>query len=111
MCNGWWIVLYVGFLNTAACATAVPASGRHPAPEQLSASVSVSGLDLTTPEGARIAHERVRKEALRLCRKFSDSRKISDRETVADCMRQATDAALERLRNADRPRAAEVSAY
>ena len=35
MCNGfrWWIVLYVCFLNTAACATAVPASGRHPAPD------------------------------------------------------------------------------
>src|SRR6185295_18732325 len=38
--------------------------------ERLSASVSLSDLDLATPEGMRAARERVRKEALRLCRKF-----------------------------------------
>jgi UrcA family protein len=71
--------------------------------ERLSASVSLSDLDLASPEGMRVARERVRKQALRLCRKFSDSRRISDRETVADCMRQAAEAASSSL-NARHPR-------
>ena len=65
--------------------------------ETLSATVSVSDLDLTTPAGIQAARERLTKQALILCGKFSDSRRISNRETMADCVRHAVAEALKRL--------------
>jgi UrcA family protein len=85
--------LLQGILATIPSEAVMGDPQKAPDVERLSASVSLSDLDLRTPEGLRAAHERVRKEALRLCRKFSDSRRISDRETIADCMREATEAA------------------
>jgi UrcA family protein len=68
-------------------ATADP--GCRDTSERFSAVVPLSDLDLKTQTGVRAARERIRQTALRLCRKFSDSRKISDRETLADCVRQS----------------------
>lgn len=72
--------------TTSLSAATVPAHGRDP--ERFSAVVTLSNLDLKTPAGARVARDRIKRAALRLCRKFSDSRRVSDRQTVADCMHQ-----------------------
>jgi UrcA family protein len=76
---------------------AIADSGHPPSSERLSATVSLSDLNLATPEGMRSARARLARQALTLCRKFSDSRRISDRETVADCVRDAVAEALARL--------------
>jgi UrcA family protein len=71
------------------------------------AKVSLAGLDLSTPEGARAAYERIKTTAQRLCFRLSDSRKIDFQavynecvvETVADTVRRInapTLAALEK---------------
>jgi UrcA family protein len=44
----------------------------HSAPDSRSSKVSLSDLDLTTPEGARAARERVHHEARRLCEQVAD---------------------------------------
>jgi UrcA family protein len=43
-----------------------------PAPETLSARVSLADVDLSTPEGQRIAYERLRQTARRLCSRLED---------------------------------------
>ena len=71
------------------------------------AKVSLAGLDLSTPEGARAAYERIKTTAQHLCFQLSDPRKIDDQvlynacliETVADTVRRInapTVAALEK---------------
>jgi UrcA family protein len=71
-------------------------------PERVSATVSLADLDLATPEGARLAHDRLAKTALTLCRRFSDARRASDRATIADCVREAlTEAIHSRSRSSD----------
>jgi UrcA family protein len=84
-------------LATVVPGLAIADSGHPPIRDRLSATVSLSDLDLTTPEGMRSARERLARQALTLCRKFSDSRRISDRETVADCVRDALAEALAQL--------------
>jgi UrcA family protein len=71
------------------------------------AKVSLAGLDLSTPEGARVAYERIKTTAERLCFQMSDPRKIDYQavynlcvnETLADTVRRInapTLAALEK---------------
>jgi UrcA family protein len=71
------------------------------------AKVSLAGLDLSTLKGARIAYERIKTTAERLCFQLSDPRKIDDQavynvcvsETLADTVRRMnspTVAALEK---------------
>ncbi len=71
------------------------------------AKVSLAGLDLSTPEGARSAYERIKVTAERLCFQLADSRKIDYQavyntcvtETLADTVRRInapTVAALEK---------------
>jgi UrcA family protein len=71
------------------------------------AKVSLAGLDLSTPVGARAAYERIKTAAQSLCFQLSDSRRIDDHalydacfvETVADTVRRIhapTVAALEK---------------
>jgi UrcA family protein len=60
---------------------------RASAPETVAATVSFADLDLTTPVGISVAHKRLVAAAQRLCHKFSDSRRTSDRETSAACYR------------------------
>jgi UrcA family protein len=60
------------------------------------AKVSLTGLDLSTPEGARAAFERIKTAAKHLCFQLSDSRQVDDQvlynaclmETVADTVRR-----------------------
>jgi UrcA family protein len=66
-------------------------------PETASASVALAGLDLTTPTGVLEAHDRMAAAARRLCLKFMDERKVSARETYADCVHDALTAASQRL--------------
>jgi len=77
-------VALAGLLTIAASARAMADES-----DRVSATVTLSDLDLKTPAGAQAARDRIRKEALRLCRRFSDERRISYRETLADCVRQA----------------------
>jgi UrcA family protein len=66
-------------------------------PESVTTKVSLADLDLATPEGARAARDRLAKTANRLCRKFSDERKVSNVATLADCTRDTLNEALKRL--------------
>jgi UrcA family protein len=76
-------------------------------PATRAAKVSLAGLDLSTPAGARTAYERIKATAERLCFELSDPRKIDDQavynvcvsETLADTVRRInapTIAALEK---------------
>ena len=80
-------------LSTVAIATADPAR----VPEQVSRSVDLSGIDLSTPAGVAQAEVRIGEAARRLCRKFEDSRRVSSRETFADCVRDTRQASLRQL--------------
>jgi UrcA family protein len=66
-------------------------------PETASASVSLAGLDLSTPTGVLEAQDRMAAAAQRLCRKFMDERKVSALETYADCVHEALTDASQRL--------------
>jgi len=69
------------------------------------AKVSLAGLDLSTPEGARTAYERIKTTAERLCVQLSDPRKIDFQavynvcvvETLADAVRRINVPALAAL--------------
>ena len=47
--------------------TGMADSQPEPAPETLTARVSLTDVDLSTPEGQRVAYERLRQTARRLC--------------------------------------------
>ncbi len=69
------------------------------------ATVSLAGLDLSTPEGARAAYERIKTTVERLCFQMSDPRKIDYQavynvcvnETLADTVRRINAPALAAL--------------
>lgn len=61
------------------------------------ATVTVADLDLSTAEGARIARRRLQVAALRLCRAFSDSRRVANVATLRDCSRDAVADAVRRV--------------
>jgi UrcA family protein len=84
---------------------AVATIGHQPAPVtsySRTSKVSLADLDLTTPEGARAARERLRKEARRLCSQVADSEDLSHQtnfvacvdETLANARRQVAGPAL-----------------
>jgi UrcA family protein len=77
-------------------ASASPPNSRH-APETNSMTVSLSGLDLTTPQGLREARERLAKAAQHLCRRWSDSRKVDDSASYALCTEETIAKALSQL--------------
>ena len=66
-------------------------------PEVVTTKVSLADLDLTTPEGVRAARDRLAQTANRLCRRFSDDRRISNVATLEDCTRDTLNKALKRL--------------
>jgi UrcA family protein len=70
---------------------------RARAPETIATTVSFADLDLSTPVGIDAAHKRLVAAAQRLCHKFSDSRRISDRETSAACYRETLADATQRF--------------
>ena len=83
------IVVLIGLLSVVVPAAVRAAPAPPPALDRSTATVSVADLDLNTREGAQIARKRVRRAAIALCRKYSDPRRASDRETMADCVREA----------------------
>jgi UrcA family protein len=70
---------------------------RTSAPETVGTTVSFADLDLSTPVGINAAHKRLAAAAQRLCHQFSDSRRISDRETSAACYRETLADATQRF--------------
>jgi UrcA family protein len=50
------------------------------------AKVSLTDLDLSTPEGARAAYERIKTTAKHLCFQLSDPRKVDDRVLFRACL-------------------------
>jgi len=62
-------VLKVALIAICAIApiTGIAESQPEPAPETLTARVSLADVDLSTPEGQRVAHERLQQTARRLC--------------------------------------------
>jgi UrcA family protein len=78
-------------------ATVSAGTGPSKAAETTSVKISFAGLDLSTRAGLSIAQERVATAALLACERFSDSRKVDDRETLNLCYRTAFAAAMEQL--------------
>jgi UrcA family protein len=78
---------------------AVAAPPTDTAPVTRSAKVSLAGLDLSTPEGARAARERLRGTARRLCTQVADDFDLSHQpnfvafvdETWAAALRKVTE--------------------
>ena len=87
-----------------ALASGVALADQPPAPVSRVAKVSLAGLDLSTPEGARAAFERLKTIAERLCFQVGDDpyREFYEacvRETLANAVRRIgapTHAALEK---------------
>jgi UrcA family protein len=67
------------------------------APQTTSTTVSLADFNLATSAGLSAARERLAVAAKRLCRKFSDSRKVDDYETQVDCYRETLANALQLL--------------
>jgi UrcA family protein len=65
--------------------------------ETASVKISFIGLDLATPAGLSTAHERVAAAAHQACQRFSDSRRVDDRETLNLCYRTTLANAIQHL--------------
>ncbi len=61
------------------------------------AKVSLAGLDLSTPEGARAAYERIKATAERLCFQLGDSRKIDDQAVYNACVTETLADTVQRI--------------
>jgi len=66
-------------------------------PRTLESKVSLSDLDLSTPEGVRAAHKRLRQKAEYLCRQLGDSVRTTYRWTHAACVQATLADAIQRL--------------
>ena len=66
-------------------------------PRTLDSKVSLSDLDLSTPEGVRAAHKRLRQKAEYLCRQLGDSVRTTYRWTHATCVQATLADAIQRL--------------
>ena len=75
----------------------------------LESKVSLSDLDLSTPEGVRAAHKRLRHKAEHLCHQLWDSTSTSFRWTYDACVKETLADAIQQLNApalaaADQPR-------
>ena len=77
-----------------ALASVVALADQPPAPVTRVAKVSLGGLDLSTPAGARIAYERIKTVAERLCFQLTDD---PYRETYEACVHETLANALRRV--------------
>ncbi len=75
-----------GALFTFACVAAFADQPPAPASATRAAKVSLAGLDLSTPEGAHTAYERIKTATERLCFQLSDPRKVDDRAVYNACV-------------------------
>ena len=80
-----------------ALASAVALADQPPAPVTRVAKVSLADLDLSTPEGARVAYERIKTTAKHLCSKPSDS---PFWQTYDACVQEALSNAIRRMHTA-----------
>jgi UrcA family protein len=71
----------------------------------LESTVSLSDLDLSTSEGVRAAHKRLKRKAEHLCRQLWDDTSATFRWTYDACVKQTVANALQRL---NVPRLAEM---
>jgi UrcA family protein len=78
----------------ALASAALADQSAEPAPATRVAKVSLAGLDLSTPAGARIAYERIKTVAERLCFLVGDD---PYRETYEACVRETLANALRRI--------------
>ena len=86
---------YVAFAVAPLVALAdPPAAGT---PRNLESKVSLSDLDLSTPEGVRAAHKRLSRKAEYLCRQLWDDVSASYRWSYAACVKKTLADAVERL--------------
>jgi UrcA family protein len=91
--NSIRVALVAMFALTCAGALA----DQPPAPVTRVAKVSLADLDLSTPEGARVAYERIKTTAKHLCSKPSDS---PFWQTYDACVEEALGNAVRRLNTA-----------
>jgi UrcA family protein len=66
-------------------------------PETTTKIISLSGLDLATPQGQREARLRLAKAAAQLCRKLGDDRRVDAWAAYSACTREALADALKQL--------------
>jgi UrcA family protein len=66
-------------------------------PETRSARVSLADLDLSTPDGARAARDRLHQTARRWCSQLEDSLDLSHQSNFVACMDDALAGALRQL--------------
>jgi UrcA family protein len=92
----------------ASAAEAAPPSDT--APVTRSAKVSLAGLDLSTPDGARAARERLRVTARRLCARVADDLDLSHHANFVACVDETLAAALRRATELDASTATAKSA-
>jgi UrcA family protein len=81
-------------LGVLASAAAVAGPQTDTAPVTRSAKVSLAGIDLSTPEGARTARERLRETARRLCTQVADNLDLSHQANFVACVDATLAAAL-----------------
>jgi len=91
-----WTAACVAFLVTSPASLGAEAGTSHQ-PESISTTVSLADLDLATAAGKWAAHARIAAAARKLCRGFRDSSSLADRETYAQCQKDARDQALRQL--------------
>lgn len=71
-----------------------------PTPETLAAKVSLADVDLSTPEGQRIAYERLHQTVRQLCRRLEDrhSQSLAHHPTYIQCVDDALADALRQVK-------------
>jgi UrcA family protein len=62
-----------------------------------SAKVSIAGLDLSTPEGARAARERLRQTARKLCAQVADELDLSHHANYVACVDESVAKAMQQV--------------
>jgi UrcA family protein len=69
----------------------------HSATDSRTSKVSLSDLDLATPEGARVARERLHREARRLCNQVADELDLSRQPNFVACVDETLAKALRQI--------------
>jgi UrcA family protein len=69
-----------------------------PAPETHAAKVSLADVDLSTPDGLRIAYERLRDTARRLCSQQEDMQSVAHYPTYVKCVDETLAAAMRQVK-------------
>ena len=76
---------------------ASPAAAADTTPVSRSANVSLAGIDLSTPEGVRLARDRLRVTARLLCTRVADDFDLSHQANFVACVDETLAAALRKV--------------